>query len=315
MQFNVVIGNPPYNNDLYLDFVTLAHTISTDYTIMVTPAKWQAKGTQANINFRKQIVPYMSHIVFYRDATEVFNIQEWGGISYYLIPKSIHNKKLIKSVCGSNASLNTEFEEHSEQVPILLPLSILSILNKIHSINNTSLLDIISIKRQEFIGEQDRGEQVKPSTNSIEVIQGNKLVGYTSIDKLKTTENLRKWKCTTAILTGSLCSFNENGQALGIGKVWVLSPNQVPKGSFPILKYFDSKEECDSFVSYCSTKLVAFLYFLGQCGTTLTKEFFRFIPIPDDFEHIYTNEELYNIYNLTDKEIEIIDSLIREREQ
>ena len=44
MQFNVIIGNPPYNNDIYLDFVTQSFHLSKDYTVMITPAKWQAKG-------------------------------------------------------------------------------------------------------------------------------------------------------------------------------------------------------------------------------------------------------------------------------
>lgn len=42
--FGVVIGNPPYNNDAYLDFVTLGHSLASKYTMMITPAKWQAKG-------------------------------------------------------------------------------------------------------------------------------------------------------------------------------------------------------------------------------------------------------------------------------
>lgn len=88
MKFDVVIGNPPYNNDLYLDFVQLGHLLSSKYTVMITPAKWQAKtdGKPAssktpdkNEQFRKNIVPYMSDIVNYRNATELFEIAEWGG--------------------------------------------------------------------------------------------------------------------------------------------------------------------------------------------------------------------------------------------
>lgn len=44
MKFDVVIGNPPYNNDLYLDFVQLGYQLSSNYVCMITPAKWQAKG-------------------------------------------------------------------------------------------------------------------------------------------------------------------------------------------------------------------------------------------------------------------------------
>lgn len=53
MNFDVVIGNPPYNNDLYLGFVTLGNQLSHEYTCMITPAKWQAKGGERNKIFRK----------------------------------------------------------------------------------------------------------------------------------------------------------------------------------------------------------------------------------------------------------------------
>ena len=88
MKFDVVVGNPPYNNDIYLDFVTLGHHLSTQYTLMITPAKWQAKtdgkpaGSKSpdkNVEFRKNIVPFMSKIVNYRNAPELFKIAEWGG--------------------------------------------------------------------------------------------------------------------------------------------------------------------------------------------------------------------------------------------
>lgn len=41
MNFDVVIGNPPYNRGMDLDFVHKGFLISTQYTCMITPAKWQ----------------------------------------------------------------------------------------------------------------------------------------------------------------------------------------------------------------------------------------------------------------------------------
>lgn len=80
MRFDVVIGNPPYNNDIYLDFVTLGHSLASQYTVMITPAKWQAKGGKKNVDFRKHIVPYMSKIVFYPNSKDVFDVVEQGGV-------------------------------------------------------------------------------------------------------------------------------------------------------------------------------------------------------------------------------------------
>lgn len=91
--FDAVIGNPPYNNDIYLDFVTLGHTLASKCSCWITPAKWQAKGGAKNEQFRKEIVPYMSKIVYYPDCTDIFIIQEPDGICYYLIDKEDHIKK------------------------------------------------------------------------------------------------------------------------------------------------------------------------------------------------------------------------------
>lgn len=68
---------------------------------MITPAKWQAKGGGQNDLFRKTIVPYMSKIVYYPVAFEIFDILEPDGVSYYLIDKSIHQLKQIINICDT----------------------------------------------------------------------------------------------------------------------------------------------------------------------------------------------------------------------
>ena len=143
MKFDVVIGNPPYNNDIYLDFVTLGHKLSNKYTIMITPAKWQAKtdgkpknsknpAPDKNEEFRKNIVPYMSKIVVYKDTKDIFDIGEPGGISYFLIDKERHNTKYVKTMCKRNKLLESdEFEPHDETNVTLYNHKILSIIGKV----------------------------------------------------------------------------------------------------------------------------------------------------------------------------------------
>ena len=48
MKINAVIGNPPYNNDMYIPFVEMGHQLATDCSLFITPAKWQAKGGKVN---------------------------------------------------------------------------------------------------------------------------------------------------------------------------------------------------------------------------------------------------------------------------
>ncbi len=39
----------------------------------------------------------------------------------------------------------------------------------------------------------------------------------------------------------------------------------------------------------------------------------RFVPAPKAFDHIFTDQELYEEYNLTSEEINIIEPVIKER--
>ena len=79
MRFNVVISNPPYNRGIDIDFVNLGYDLSTDYCVMITPAKWQTAEANQKIAskmsygmFRGKIVPHMSKIDFVK-CVPVFN--------------------------------------------------------------------------------------------------------------------------------------------------------------------------------------------------------------------------------------------------
>lgn len=127
MQFDVVIGNPPYNNDMYLDFVTLGDQLAKQCTCMITPAKWQAKTdgkpkntkgepkSDKNETFRQNIVPRMSKVVFYPCTEDIFDIREVSGISYFIISKDINNNNTdVKIICNRNFNIQSDFERHDE---------------------------------------------------------------------------------------------------------------------------------------------------------------------------------------------------------
>ena len=309
VKFDVVIGNPPYNNDLYIDFVQWGHQRANKYSLWITPAKWQAKGGDKNERFRQTIVPHMSKIVYYKHSTDVFDIQEWGGISYFVVNKeNLQNSRLIKNVCCNNNTYNSDWESHKCNDIRLFSNKINSIIDKIDS----NKLNLEAFKQSLFVKNTDSGS-IKTSDADIAIMQGENIVGYRKKHELFITDNLDKYKCIINVMTGGCLTPNNNGEVVGITKISIIKPNQVPKGSFIVLRYFNSSEECKSFISYCNTKLVNFLYIIGACGSTLTQEFFRFVPDPGAFDHTFTDEELYNKYSLTQDEINLIESVIKER--
>ena len=113
MKFDVVIGNPPYNKGMDLDFVNLGFDLSSKYCCMITPAKWQTAEADQRLSskmtygeFRKKLVPHMSYICFYPDASDVFDIGLKGGISYFLLLKQQNTKSVVKNIMTSQKYFN-----------------------------------------------------------------------------------------------------------------------------------------------------------------------------------------------------------------
>lgn len=265
-------GTPPYNNDVYLDFVTLAHQLSSQYTCMITPAKWQAKGGEKNEKFRRDIVPYMSHIVYYPDCSDVFDITSWGGVSYFLLSKNASSNVKMTTKCGNKlVECNSIVVNISDTNRICTMPAVLSIISK----------------------ATGHGETFKPHYNE---------------DKF------------VVILKNT---FSGSGSSPWRTGVYILSPLEYQASAEPLfandapILYSNSEDECKSAISYFSTRLVRFLMLLSVHGQHIFSQvdmtIFRFVPDPGAFDHIFTDEELYQKYNLTPDEINIIESVIKER--
>ena len=306
VKFDVVIGNPPYNNDAYLDFVTLGHQLSNKYTMMITPAKWQAKGGAKNEQFRKEIVPYMEKIVYYPETHDIFEIDEHGGICYYLCDKHVHDIKNIRNICNSNESFNNIAEEDLHTLTLYVGAH-RSIINKV-GVTNSTLMECVDAKQSKYVKKGEHGND----TGKYILFDGDK--GNKFIDTICTQDKLDTYRVVTHTLTGGAVKhFDKENKCFGFGKVFIVDKNMVPSANYVICNSFKTLEEAKSYYSYINTKLIRLLLFYGVDSSTLGAYWFRFVPAPEAFDHIFTDAELYEKYNLTQEEINIIGSVIKER--
>ena len=268
MKFDLVIGNPPYNNDLYLDFVTVAQHLSSKYTVMITPAKWQAKGGKKNEDFRKNVVPYMSKIVYYPYTKDVFAVTVGGGITYYVINtnrnldaqqllelKSIDPKVIFKNeIIYVNRYRKTYFNDIYENI----------------------VSKVIDKRKQLTIGDYEEAPYYVE-------------VSHLSADKDKSN-------CMGGLVT---TPFYKSKSISNIQNIHTI--------------FSGTEEQCDSFISFVNTKTVRFLIMLSLYVPITNNICWRFVPAPKAFDHIFTDQELYEEYNLTAEEINIVESVIKER--
>lgn len=335
MTFDVVISNPPYNDDIYIDFIRNFLEITNKYICAITPAKWQSKTDKNNNNewFRRTVVSHISNIVWYTQCRDEFEIYIPGGLTYYLIDKEKEHKvKKIKNICTNNNAFSKQEEEIiPKEGQYCYNSKLLSIINKC---SGTSIEGRTLIKKNMYINQPNHGGE----SGNIQVIDGEKAEGYVYESSLNTSLHLDKFKVTSHIMIGvSDAYFDENGSTIGC-KTNIVKPNQIPGYNFPVLGVFDTDREAKNYKGYLDTKFCIFLRYLGLCSNTLSKEFFRFIPDQMDYTIIYEDEPLDNCkpdpetgeytdkngnkrcslnikYKLTPDEQKIINNTVRSRKR
>lgn len=142
MQFDVVIGNPPYQlgqsggeavgsfaMPIYQKFIEAAKRLDPRYLIMVTPSRWFAGGRGLE-EFRQEMLAdrRLRSLVDYPDSRHVFpGVDIAGGVSYFLWDSSWNDKCDVISMSGgvTGPTLSRYLNDYdilvryNEAVPIL----------------------------------------------------------------------------------------------------------------------------------------------------------------------------------------------------
>lgn len=307
MDFDVVIGNPPYNNDLYLDFVQAGYeALKPDgVMVMITPAKGlNGKGGEKNELFRSNIGPHTETICFYPCAQEIFDIRNLDGIAYYVVHKDKTFEK--KHIINRSSRVKAFNNEADREIGGQLNNIAYNIKEKVKAAGEKRI-SLHSFEQS----YNDVYEKDCKQSGKYEVISGGKVVGY--VDKVPKHEcDANTYRVAMQQMLGN-GYYGMNGRTVGWNTMYVLKPNQVSTHNYMCI-FKSSIDGCNNFISYFNTKLMRFLLMtalIGQSGSN--EEAWRFVPDPGAFDHIFTDAELYQKYGLTQDEINIIESVIKER--
>ena len=325
MQFDVIIGNPPYqlsdggNNNsampIYNKFVEQAKKLSPRFLIMIIPSRWYAGGRGLE-DFRTDMLTdkHLVELHDYQRGADCFpGIRNGGGMCYFLWSKQYDSYDVTISNHNAQSTLFTEKRstiEFGENLFIRDPY-VCSVLRKIKKHNEPLMSEMVWRQkpfgfRTNFVDFKDKG--------NIKIYTKKDKKGYAYIDRADVEVNedyIDDYKLVTSRSTS--VPEEDNGQVLRISQTFIAEPKSVVTESYIVV--FSSKKEMEvmNCYSYLKTRFFRFLCQPTIVSPDVSKRTFVLVPL-QDFSHPWTDEMLYKKYGLTDEEIAFIESMIRPME-
>lgn len=321
MQFDVIIGNPPYqmtgggggSNDssIYHLFVEQAKALEPRYLCMVIPSRWMAGGRGLD-EFRAHMLNegHIRHLTDFPDSGEAFpGVQIKGGVCYFLWDGAHKGTCEVRRIAGG--------EEHVQPNRKLGEFDIfvrderaLGILRKVLAHKEKSVIDLVSGDTPFGIATNFDEWTEKGGAGKIALHLINKTkrtIGYMKrADIHKNAEGIDAWKVFVPKAYGA----GENFPHQILGKEIVAAPPSVCTQSYMAVMPFASERAAKSFASYYRTRLFRFLVCQRKITQDALRSTYTWVP-QQTWTKTWTDELLYEKYGITKKEVAFIESMIR----
>ena len=322
MNFDVIIGNPPYQmgdgggngssaTPIYQQFIQQAMKMNPQYLCMIVPSRWFAGGRGLD-DFRDEMLndKRLKEIHDHPNASDLFpGVEVKGGINYFLWQNDYDGECLVKTYekgeCVSEMKRplkedNTEvFVRYNEAIPIL---------RKVQAFQEKSFSEFVSSQKPFGLRTFVRGK--KESFSDSVILYQSKGIGYINKDEISNNNN---WVNLHKIFISYVYGAGEGFPHQILNKPIYGKPNSACTETYLVIGPFANKERCDNIISYINTRFFRFLVLLIKNTQSAPKRVYQFVP-QQKFDKPWTDEELYEKYGLTEEEIAYIEKMVRPME-
>jgi hypothetical protein len=334
MQFDVIIGNPPYQLDdggfgasaipIYNKFVEQAKALEPRYLTMVIPSRWLFGGRGLD-EFRKVMLTddRIRILVDYPDSRMVFpSVDVAGGICYFLwdrdnpgdcrVVEFEHGQESSEAVRPLLEEGAQVFIRSNRALPILRKVMITETGSESLSLPDAKRFER-QVSSQKPFGLRTffRGAEKKSSKNDVLVVQ-NGGRGWMSRSEVTAGEDLiDKWKVFTSKSSSEHAGqVDKKGQRRVLSLSGVIPPCSAVTETYILLGTYETEQEARNCYSYVVTRFFRFLIAMRSSAQDLARSAYSFVPL-QDFSKTWTDKMLYKQYGLTNDEIAYIEKLIR----
>lgn len=292
MKFDVIVGNPPYNNKNsqggkpWHKFTKKCFELTNNHMLFIVPTSWAYGEKREPKKIRSLVKDNLSYANL--DASKYFpNVGE--DISWFLIDKT---QKINKTkVIVDDKEIDHYFEkklirqEHKEYYDLY---------NKI-MIKNKTKFDLVS--------EQTKKEDLVKTRNNqfcYEVI-------YTAANRLwskKCSKFQNNWK---VILNRSGYYFHKQNR-----EKYIFKTDTAMAGRLTAAVLCNNEKECDNLINYFTSKLIVVLLECNETKNTQYKDDIYLIPLVDKTIE-WNDQKIYQHFSLSDEEVLLVENLYKEK--
>ena len=327
MQFDVIIGNPPYQlgdggggggasaTPIYNRFVEAALSLEPRYAVMITPSRWFSGGKGLD-DFRDRMLGdhRFVKLVDFPQLYDVFpGVKIRGGISYWLWGREHQGGCEIVTMIGNEVVGKPVVRKLDAYDVLVRRNEAVRILDKVASYRvngkpEPSLGDQVSARRPFGLTNQ-RGKANPAGMKDPVLVYGNQQTSY--LERSVITSNV-SWVDQWKVLLVKAHGTSGRDDVTILGEPVVAGPGTACTETYLVIGMCANEAEARNLAAYMRTRFVRFLVSLRKITQNITRDSYRFVPLLP-MDRLWTDEDLYKRYGITSDQIAFIESLIAER--
>ena len=328
MQFDVIVGNPPYQigtegfgstaSSVYQLFVEHAIDLEPKYLAMITPSRWFTGGKGLD-DFRAAMIADR-HLAKMVDNPKIFDcfpgVKIRGGVNYFLWDRD-HDGDCEFSTRIDGRIISTEIRDLREGDGVLVRDNrAMSVVEKVSHSSPRRAEELCTVTKPFGLTMRSNypGSVTEPFDGAIPLIYGSHM-GYSRPDQIQRNHGwIDRWKVLLPRASSGDTAQDETGQIVDVvlGEPIALAPGSACTQTYFIAGMFDTREETENYANYLATKFVRFLVLQRKATQDVTPDRFRFVPLLD-MTRPWPDEDLYEHFGLSPDEIAYIEATIKPR--
>lgn len=345
VKFDVVIGNPPYQESdnksgngsatpLYDKFIELSISIKPKYISLITPSVWFLGGKGLD-NFRRKMLEDIHIKSFHNYVTpnDVFqNVSLRGGVNFFVWDANFNNTKYF---IHTETIKNSKIVDSSDRPYRLLDLDLFISDSRAYTLLQNMLeRNYISLDFEDkklmlygFVSERnpfgiattmkDFGDE--NDDNDVKIYASKGRVGFLPRSTIKRNlELVDSYKVLTAFANniGTDLPDDNLNTIVSEPKSACTETYLVIGGNLKL-----TRDTANNLSKYLKTKFVRMLIMLAKANQNGTRKTYRFVPLQSftsDLDIDWSqsiaeiNQQLYRKYELSEEEIMFIEKNVKE---